>query len=130
MNAELEGLYRTRGTLGHGHGTEMIQIEPADNSAVLRDEGGTTSCENILIEDCSLVDELGGDPVVAVGNDGGFDKPGAIYIEILNSEFEDLETGINPYGLEDVLTKDNVFTNVDEPITDEGEDVTEEDNSF
>ena len=123
VNCEFSDLRNERGP---DSWSEMIQLEPSNNTDSLRASSGSDPTDNILIEGCSFEDSINDDigPVAGIGDHGDNDGVDTTNINIINNTFTDLEAGVRPVGFDTVLIEDNHFEDCDEDVTNDGSNVT------
>lgn len=127
LNCEFTDLENNRGA---GSWTEMIQLEPANNQNTTWESTGDTPTDGVLIEGCTFEETVNtGDPVAGVGDHSDNQGVTTDNIDIIDNEFIDLEAGVRPVDFDTVLIEDNTFTDCDEDVTNDGTNVTENNNT-
>ena len=105
--------------------TEMIQMEPANNANTTWEATGDRPTADITVDGSSFENSIDGEgPVAGIGDHSDNDGVTTDNIDILNCNFVNLEAGVRPVEFDTVLIENCTFDGCDEDVTDDGTNVT------
>lgn len=122
LNCQFDGIYSDKGPHSDDYGTEMIQLEPSNNTGGPEKVDMNVPTKNVLFEGCTFKNPVEHPtiPAPAIGDHSGNSGIDTEDIVIRHCHFEDMVVGVHPYEFNNTIVEYCTFHNVDVPVSTAG----------